>query len=54
MADGSIASFAALWERWDGEGYAVESFTIITTEAAPELARVHARQPVIVEAGPIR
>ena len=49
MADGSIASFAALWERWDGEGDAVESFTIITTEAAPELAHVHSRQPAIVD-----
>ena len=36
MSDGSIASFAALWERWDRKGEAVESFTIITTEAAPD------------------
>ena len=49
MADGSIASFAALWERWDGGDGTVESFTIITTEASPELAPVHARQPAIVD-----
>ena len=49
MADGSIASFAALWERWEGEGDAVESFTIITTEAAPGIAQVHSRQPAIVD-----
>ena len=49
MADGSIASFAALWERWDGEGDIVESFTIITTEAAEGIAHVHARQPAIVD-----
>ena len=49
MADGSIASFAALWERWDGPDGLVESFTIITTDAAPELAHVHARQPAIVD-----
>ena len=61
MADGSIASFAALWERWDGQASLprdglnqaglgiVESFTIITTGASPELAAVHARQPAIVD-----
>ena len=49
IADGSIASFAALWERWDGGGDAVESFAIITTEASPDLAHVHARQPAIVD-----
>ena len=49
LADGSIASFAALWERWDGPEGPVESFTIITTQAAPELAHVHARQPAIVD-----
>ena len=49
MADGSIASFAALWERWDGGGEIVESFTIVTTEASPELVQVHARQPAIVD-----
>ena len=40
---------AALWERWDGLDSLVESFTIITTEAAPELAHVHTRQPAIVD-----
>ena len=49
MADGSIASFAALWERWDSPDGLVEPFSIITTEAAPELAHVHARQPAIVD-----
>ena len=49
MADGSKASFAALWERWDDGGNVIESFTIITTEASPELAHVHPRQPAIVE-----
>ena len=51
MADGTKASFAALWERWGNAGDAIESFTIITTEAAPELAHVHARQPAIVDPG---
>ena len=50
MADGSIASFAALWERWESADGAIESFTIITTGASPGLAHVHARQPAIVDA----
>ena len=50
MADGSIASFAGLWERWDGPDGPIESFTIITTAAAQGLAHVHARQPAIVDA----
>ena len=49
MADGSIASFAALWERWDGPDGLIETFSIITTEASPELAHVHGRQPAIVD-----
>lgn len=49
MADGSVASFAVLWEHWDGGEEAVESFTIITAHASPDLARVHARQPAVVE-----
>ena len=49
MADGSIASFAGLWERWEGPDGLVESFSIMTTEASPELAHVHARQPAVVD-----
>lgn len=49
MADGSIASFAALWERWEGGDDAIESFTIITTAASPPIAHVHNRQPAIVD-----
>ena len=49
MADGSTASFAGLWERWDGADGPIESFTIITTEASPQLVQVHARQPAVVD-----
>ena len=51
LADGTIASFAALWERWNGPDGPLESFTIITTAASPALAHVHARQPAIVDSG---
>ena len=39
LADGPPLSFAALWERWSGNGEALESFAIIiTTAASPALA----------------
>ena len=49
MADSSVASFAALWERWDRPDGLIESFSIITTRVSPQLAQVHARQPAIVD-----
>ena len=48
LADGSPLSFAALWERRDGDGEAIESFAVITTAASPALADIHHRQPAIV------
>ena len=48
-ADGSPLSFAALWERWDPAGGPLETFTIITTVASPELEDIHHRQPAIIE-----
>jgi len=49
LADGSPLSFAGLWERWTKGGGPVESFTILTTRAAPALAAVHPRQPAIID-----
>ena len=49
MADGSTASFAGLWERWNRGREAIESFTIITTAVSNGIAHVHNRQPVIVD-----
>jgi putative SOS response-associated peptidase YedK len=43
-------AFAGLWERWTGEGSgAVESCTIVTTEANELLAPIHDRMPVILD-----
>jgi putative SOS response-associated peptidase YedK len=48
--DGRPFGFAGLWERWHREGEeAVESCTIVTTEANELLAPIHDRMPVIVE-----
>ena len=49
MANGSPLSFAALWERWDPAGGPLETFTIITTAASPELEDIPHRQPAIIE-----
>ncbi len=51
LAEGSPLSFAALWERWDKAEEPVESFTVITTAATPDLAGIHERQPAIIPPG---
>ncbi len=48
MRDEQPFSFAGLWERWEGEGEAIESCTILTTAANEVLAPVHDRMPVIL------
>ena len=49
-ADRAPVSFAGLWERWERNEEVLETFTILTTAAAPALADIHHRQPTIVEA----
>ena len=42
-------AMAGLWEKWKpGEGNPVYSFTILTTEAVPEIREIHPRMPVIL------
>ena len=42
-------AFAGLWEHWeDPDGAAIESCTIITTQANEVLADIHERMPVIL------
>ncbi len=46
-------AFAGLWDRWtpkDG-GDPVESFTIVTTEANPAIAKLHDRMPRVLVPG---
>jgi putative SOS response-associated peptidase YedK len=50
-ADGAMMAAAGLWEGWrGGEGEVLRSFAILTTDACPALAALHARMPVILEA----
>lgn len=53
LADGGPFAFAGLWECWrDPEaGSELETFSIITTEATPDLAVIHSRMPVILDPG---
>jgi putative SOS response-associated peptidase YedK len=50
MADGQPLAFAGLWEHWDGAEPAVDSCTIITTDANELMRPLHDRMPVILEA----
>ena len=44
-----LFGFAGLWERWKPrDGEPVETFTIVTTDANEQVARIHDRMPVIL------
>jgi putative SOS response-associated peptidase YedK len=45
---GAAFAFAGLWEQWSDRGEAVESFTIVTTEANDALQPLHHRMPVVL------
>jgi len=55
-ADGAPLAFAGLWERWHDparrpeDGAVLYSCTVVTTDAGPDVAAVHDRMPVVVEA----
>ena len=43
-------AFAGIWENWQsGDGSDVDSCSIVTTEAAPEISDIHHRMPVILD-----
>ena len=49
MRDGRPFAFAGLWESWEGPDHsAVESCTLLTTEANDLVRTIHDRMPVIV------
>lgn len=47
--DSAPFAFAGLWEHWEGEQPAIDSCTIITTDANELLEPVHHRMPVILD-----
>lgn len=49
LETGTPYAFAGLWEHWEGEdGHAINSTTIITTEANELVGEIHHRMPVIL------
>lgn len=50
-ADAHFTPMAGLWESWQDPagGRVLDTFTILTTEAVPELAAIHNRMPVVLE-----
>lgn len=47
--DGSLLSFAGIWERWSRPGEAPRhTFAILTTDANPDVAPLHERMPVVI------
>jgi putative SOS response-associated peptidase YedK len=48
-SDGQPFAFAGLWEHWSGEEPAIESCTIITTDANDVVRPLHDRMPVILD-----
>ena len=51
LADGAPFAMAGLWDRWTDRGTreTIESFTIITTAASPDLTGIHDRMPALFD-----
>lgn len=49
-ADGAPLLVAGLWERWDREGAALETVSVLTIAANAAMAAVHDRMPVLLDA----
>ncbi len=51
LKDGQPFAFAGLWEHWHKDDQAIDSCTILTTEANDLVRPVHDRMPVILDRG---
>ena len=50
LPQGELFAFAGLWDRWrTPDGGALESLTIVTTAATPNIRALHERMPVLVD-----
>lgn len=45
---GQPMTFGGLWDRWRGPAGTVETYSIVTTAAAPEIAHLHDRMPLLL------
>ena len=48
LPNGEPFGFAGLWEHWERDGSAIESCTILTTDANDLVKAIHNRMPVIL------
>lgn len=48
-ADGAPMALAGLWQSWEREGQSLVTCAVVTTEAGPDMAEVHHREPVVIE-----
>jgi putative SOS response-associated peptidase YedK len=48
LQDRQAFAFAGIWESWHGDDGLRETFAILTTAAAPSIAAIHHRMPVIL------
>jgi putative SOS response-associated peptidase YedK len=48
-ADGAPLGLAGLWDRWEGDGEALDTCAILTTRANELVAPIHDRMPVIID-----
>lgn len=47
-ADGQPLVMAGIWQDWQAAGQNLTTFAIVTTEAGPDMAAIHDREPVVV------
>lgn len=48
-ADAATMVFAGIWQDWERDGQHLTTCAILTTEAGPDMARVHHREPVVLD-----
>jgi putative SOS response-associated peptidase YedK len=48
-SDGDPMALAGIWQRWEGEGGAVDTVAIVSTEAGPGMRGLHHREAVMLE-----
>ena len=49
MRDGGVFAFAGLWDRWEGDGEALDSCTVIVMPSNDVMKEIHERMPAIVD-----
>ncbi len=49
LQGGSPLVMAGIWENWTGEDGILETFSLLTRDACPDLRSIHHRQPVVVD-----